>query len=105
MSVAEPRAEAKRRRKLRAAMRRWDAHGWDGISRLDRRVIVQAADEALARLTERQRAVLSLTERGAGTQRIAELLGIDQSTVRGHLEAGKRALRRELEKMAAREAA
>lgn len=51
--------------------------------------------------TNKQLIALDLWRRGAGSKRIALVLGIDPSTARAHVKAGRKRIGDELEKQAA----
>jgi RNA polymerase sigma-70 factor (ECF subfamily) len=68
-----------------------------GLGELEQREVERILHELAGALTERQRAVFVLSEvEGLASAEVAEILGCRASTVRNHLFAARKTLRREL---------
>ena len=74
-----------------------DARGRGELGRLGGKEVRGILEELAGELTERQRAVFLLREvEGLASTEVARILGCKSSTVRNHLFAARRVLRREL---------
>ena len=74
-----------------------DARGSGDLGRLGSKEVRGILEELAAELSERQRAVFLLREvEGLASPEVARILGCKSSTVRNHLFAARRILRREL---------
>ncbi len=74
-----------------------DARSRRDLGQLTRKEVETILDELTAELSERQRAVFLLREvEGLASPEVARILGCKSSTVRNHLFAARRILRREL---------
>lgn len=65
---------------------------WEGIAPVLREVMERVC-------TQRQIECLQLLAQGLGARRIGLVLGIDESTARSHLKAGRRNVQREVAAM------
>lgn len=92
------RSRQKAREPMRLHLRRAaDASGYSELARLGRKEVKGILEELAGELSERQRAVFLLREvEGLASPEVARILGCKSSTVRNHLFAARRVLRREL---------
>ncbi|MFQ5350141.1 MAG: RNA polymerase sigma factor [Thermoanaerobaculia bacterium] len=101
LAIDQLRARRSRQRAsepIRLHLRRVaDARSCGDLGRLGRQEVRGILEELAGKLSERQRAVFLLREvEGLASPEVARILGCKSSTVRNHLFAARRILRREL---------